>query len=51
MQRLSALIESALVSEKPRRKTRVPKAAKKKRVEDKRKRGLLKQKRRRIDDD
>ena len=51
MQRLSALIESTLISEKPRRKTRVPKAAKKKRVEDKRKRGLLKQKRRRIDDD
>lgn len=51
MQRLSTLIESALVREQPRKKTRVPKAAKKKRVEDKRKRGLLKQKRRCIDDD
>ena len=51
LQRLAALVESALVSEKPRKKTRIPKATKKKRLEDKRKRGLLKQKRRRIDDD
>ena len=51
MQRLATLIRSALVVTKPRKKTNIPKAAKKKRVEDKRKRGLLKQKRHRIDDD
>ena len=51
MQRLAKLIESALVSAKPRKKTKIPKAAKQKRIDDKRKRGLLKQKRRRVDDD
>ena len=50
LQRLAALIESALTVAKPRKKTRVTKAAKKKRLDNKRKRGQLKQDRRRVDD-
>lgn len=50
MQRLASLVQSVLVAAKPRKKTRVSRAAKKKRLDTKRKRGQLKQDRRRIDD-
>ncbi|MGI9201892.1 MAG: alternative ribosome rescue aminoacyl-tRNA hydrolase ArfB [Woeseiaceae bacterium] len=50
MQRLAELIQCALTVKKPRRKTKVSKAAKKKRLDTKRKRGQLKQDRRRVDD-
>ena len=50
-QRLVALIQSALVVAKPRKKTRVSKAANKKRLDNKRQRGKLKQERRRVDGD
>jgi len=50
LQRLAALVESALTVAKPRKKIRVTKAAKKKRLDNKRKRGQLKQDRRRVDD-
>ena len=49
--RLAALIQSVLVVAKPRKKTTVPKAAKKKRLDSKRQRGKLKQERRRVDGD
>ncbi|MBB5517577.1 alternative ribosome rescue aminoacyl-tRNA hydrolase ArfB [Amphiplicatus metriothermophilus] len=44
--RLAALIARAAAPAKPRRKTRVPPAAKKKRLEDKRRRGEIKARRR-----
>lgn len=50
MQRLASLVQSVLVVSKPRKKTRISRAAKKKRLDTKRKRGQLKQDRRRIDD-
>jgi ribosome-associated protein len=50
-QRLASLIASALVEDKPRRKTKISRVKKKKRVDEKRKRGQLKQDRRRIDND
>lgn len=49
--RLVDMILAATVVRKPRKKTRVSQAARKQRVEDKRKRGQLKQDRRRIDSD
>lgn len=49
-QRLAMLIQSALVVTKPRKKTKVSKSAKKKRLDDKRKRGQLKQQRKLVDD-
>lgn len=51
LDRLAELIRQATVVIAPRKKTRIPKSAKKKRVEHKRKRGQLKQARRRIDSD
>lgn len=51
LSRLTALIRQAAVIDRPRKKTRVSKSAKKKRVESKRKRGQLKQERQRIDSD
>lgn len=51
MQRLASLIAATLVEDKPRRKTKVSRVKKKKRVDDKRKRGQLKQGRQRIDND
>jgi len=50
LDRLSELIQSVLVEAKPRKKTRPSKTAKKKRVEDKRRRGLVKKARGTIDD-
>ena len=50
-QRLASLIASALVEDKPRRKTKISRTKKKRRVDEKRKRGQLKQDRRRIDND
>ncbi|MGI9221389.1 MAG: alternative ribosome rescue aminoacyl-tRNA hydrolase ArfB [Woeseiaceae bacterium] len=50
MQRLASLVQSVLVVAKPRKKTRISRTAKKKRLDTKRKRGQLKQDRRRIDD-
>ena len=51
LQRLAALIQSALVVAKPRKQTKVSKAAKQKRLDAKRQRGKLKQERRRVDSD
>ena len=51
MQRLTTLIATALIVDKPRKKTKVSKARKKKRIDNKRKRGQVKQNRRRVDDD
>lgn len=50
LQRLATLIQSVLVVVTPRKKSRVSKAAKQKRIDDKRKRGQLKQARRRVDE-
>ena len=50
-QRLASLIASVLVEDKPRRKTKISRTKKKRRVDEKRKRGQLKQDRRRIDND
>lgn len=50
-ERLAALLASALVVAKPRKKKIVSKTAKKKRLDNKRKRGQLKQHRSRVDDD
>lgn len=49
-ERLATLLASALVVAKPRKKKRVSRHAKKKRIDDKRKRGQLKQNRGRIDE-
>lgn len=49
-ERLATLLASALVVAKPRRKKSVSKNAKKKRIDNKRKRGQLKQNRSQIDD-
>ncbi len=49
-ERLATLLASALVVAKPRRKKSVSKKAKKKRIDNKRKRGQLKQNRSQIDD-
>jgi ribosome-associated protein len=49
-ERLAALLASALVVAKPRKKKSISKNAKKKRIDNKRKRGQLKQNRSRIDD-
>ena len=49
--RLSELIQSVLVEKKPRKKTRPSKRVKKKRVDNKRRQGQLKQSRSRIRDD
>ena len=51
MQRLATLVATALVVEKPRKKTKISKARKKKRIDNKRKRGQTKLNRRRVDDD
>ena len=50
IERLVDLLQSALVVAKPRKKTRTPKRAKQKRLDNKRKRSQLKQNRGRIDD-
>ena len=49
-ERLATLLASVLVVAKPRRKKSVSKKAKKKRIDNKRKRGQLKQNRSQIDD-
>ncbi len=49
LERLRELLQAALVEEQPRKTTTVPKAARRKRVEDKRRRGDLKRTRGRID--
>jgi len=51
IERLCNLIQSVLVEQKPRKKTRPSKSTKKKRLEDKRRRGLVKKTRGRIDED
>ncbi len=51
MQRLTELIQLALIEKKPRKKTLPTKSAKKKRVENKRRQGQLKQSRSRVRDD
>ena len=51
LERLIELIHSATVVQKPRKKKKVSRTARKKRVDDKRKRGELKRKRRHIDTD
>jgi ribosome-associated protein len=51
MERLTALLASALIVAKPRKKKSVSKNAKKKRIDNKRKRGQVKQNRSRKDDD
>lgn len=48
--RLCSLIQSVLVEQKPRKKTRPSKVSKKKRVDDKRRRGQVKKTRSSIDD-
>ena len=50
VERLVDLLQSTLIVAKPRRKTGTPKRAKQKRLDNKRKRSQLKQKRGRIDD-
>jgi ribosome-associated protein len=50
-ERLAALLASALVVAKPRKKKSISRNAKKKRIDTKRKRGQVKQNRSRIDDD
>lgn len=50
LERLTELLQSALAEPKPRKKTGVPKHAKRKRVETKRRRGQLKKTRTDIDD-
>ena len=51
IQRLTELIQSALVEKKPRKKTLPTKRAKKKRIDSKRRQGQLKQSRSRVRDD
>ena len=51
LDRLTELIQSVLVEKKPRKKTRPSKRVKKKRVDEKRRQGQLKQSRSRIRDD
>lgn len=51
IQRLTELIQSVLVEKKPRKKTRPSKRAKKKRIDNKRQRGQLKQSRSTVRDD
>lgn len=51
IQRLTELIQSVLVEKKPRKKTLPTKRAKKKRIDNKRRQGQLKQSRSRIRDD
>jgi len=51
LERLVELLRSAFVVAKPRKKTKLPKRAKQKRLDSKRKRSQLKQTRSRIDDD
>ena len=51
IERLCTLIQSVLVEQKPRRKTRPSKSTRKKRLDDKRRRGLVKKIRGRIDED
>jgi ribosome-associated protein len=51
LDRLAALIAAATEVQEPRKKTRIPKASKKKRVDDKRNRSRVKQARKRIDID
>jgi len=51
LDRLGELIQSVLVEPKPRKKTRPSKIAKKKRIENKRRRGQVKKTRGPIDDD
>ena len=51
LDRLTELIQSVLVEKKPRKKTRPSKRVKKKRVDDKRRQGQLKQSRSRVRDD
>jgi ribosome-associated protein len=49
--RLTALVREALKTPKPRKKTRPPASANRKRLEDKRRRGSQKQQRRPVDSD
>ena len=49
LDRLEELLRDALAEEKPRKKTRVPKAAKRKRVEDKKRRSETKRLRRNME--
>ncbi len=49
--RLSELVQSVLVEKKPRKKTRPSKRVKKKRIDNKRRQGQLKQSRGRVSDD
>jgi ribosome-associated protein len=51
LDRLTELIQSVLVEQKPRKKTRPSKRIKKKRVDNKRRQGQLKQSRGRVRDD
>ena len=51
IQRLTELIQSVLVEKKPRKKTLPSKRAKKKRIDNKRRHGQLKQSRSRVRDD
>ena len=51
IERMSELIQSVLIEQKPRKKTRPSKTSKKKRLEDKRHRGFVKKIRGKIDDD
>lgn len=51
IQRLTELIQSVLVEKKPRKKTLPTKRAKKKRIDNKRRQGQLKQSRSRVRDD
>ena len=51
MERLVALLQAALVEEKPRKQTSTPRRVKRQRVDNKRKRGQLKRNRNRVDDD
>ncbi len=45
VERFAALLRDALVQEKPRQKTRIPTAAKRRRVDEKKQRGQVKQQR------
>jgi ribosome-associated protein len=50
VERFASLLRSALRTSRPRRKTSVPEAVKRKRLDDKRRRGRLKSERRRPDE-
>jgi ribosome-associated protein len=51
LERLVELVQTALVEQKPRKKTRPSKAAKQKRLDSKRRRASIKKARGRVDDD